>query len=127
MRNDSPKSRPYALRFIVFSVVLALWATAAPAGGGSGAAAPRRRRPRADPGDLAALEDRGAIGLLVPDAGPETSAVRARAALERGAVRNSILGGLPGGEALLEVETATTVPSGPAIVARATARRRAAE
>jgi hypothetical protein len=52
----------------------------------------------------------------VPDAGPKTSAARARAALERGAVRNSILGGLPEGESLLDVETAGAVPSGPAIV-----------
>jgi len=116
MRADSPKSRPYALRFIVLSVVLALWATAALP---ETAAAQQLRVvvvPELTTGDLAALEDRGAIGLLVPDAGPKTSAVRARAALERGAVRNSILGGLPGGRTLLEVETATTVPVGPAIV-----------
>ena len=43
------------------------------------------------------LKDRGAVGLLVPDAGPRTSGARARAALERGAVRNSVLGGLPEG------------------------------
>ncbi|MDP9491922.1 MAG: hypothetical protein M3P42_06945, partial [Actinomycetota bacterium] len=72
--------------------------------------------PGLEPGDLAALTDRGAIGLLVPDAGPKTSAARSRAALERGAVRNSILGGLPSGRALLEVETAASVPPGPAIV-----------
>jgi len=116
MRADSPKSRPYALRFMVLSVVLALWATAAL----PEAAAAQRLRvvvvPELTTGDLAALEDRGAVGLLVPDAGPKTSAVRARAALERGAVRNSILGGLPGGRPLLDVKTATTVPAGPAIV-----------
>lgn len=72
--------------------------------------------PGLEPGDLAALTDRGAVGLLVPDAGPETSGDRAQAALERGAVRNSILGGLPEGESLLDVETAGAVPAGPAIV-----------
>jgi hypothetical protein len=72
--------------------------------------------PGLEAGDLAALSDRGAVGLLVPDAGPETSAARARAALERGEVRNSILGGLPEGETRIEVETAATVPPGRAIV-----------
>ncbi|HEX7255281.1 MAG TPA: hypothetical protein VF236_05075 [Gaiellaceae bacterium] len=72
--------------------------------------------PGLETGDLAALTDRGAVGLLVPDAGPETSGARARAALERGAVRNSILGGLPEGQAVLEVETSSTIPAGPAIV-----------
>lgn len=116
MRTDNPKSRPYALRFIAWIVVAAFWAAAAlPA-----VAAAQELRvvvvPGLEPGDLAALTDRGAIGLLVPDAGPETSAARSRAALVRGAVRNSILGGLPTGRALLEVETATAVPTGPAIV-----------
>jgi hypothetical protein len=96
--------------------VLALWATAAL----PGVAAAQELRvvvvPALEPGDLAALTDRGAVGLLVPDAGPETSAARARAALERGAVKNSILGGLPDGQSLLDVETAGAVPAGPAIV-----------
>lgn len=115
MRADNPKSRPYALRFIASIVVATFWAAAAlPAG----VSAQLRVVvvPGLEPGDLAALTDRGAIGLLVPDAGPETSAARSRAALERGAVRNSILGGLPAGSALLEAETAAAVPAGPAIV-----------
>jgi hypothetical protein len=116
MRADRPKSRPYALRFIASIVVVAFWAAAAV----PGVAAAQQFRvvvvAGLEPGDLAALTDRGAIGLLVPDAGPETSALRSRAALERGAVRNSILGGLPGGRPLLEAETATAVPAGPAIV-----------
>ena len=37
----------------------------------------------------------GAVGLLVPGAGPETSEAMARAALVRGEVRNSLRGGLP--------------------------------
>jgi hypothetical protein len=116
MRVDSPISRPYALRAIAPIVVAAFLATAAlPA-----AADAQDLRvvivPGLETGDLAALTERGAIGLLVPDAGPETSGQRARAALERGEVRNSILGGLPEGETRLDVETSATVPAGPAIV-----------
>jgi hypothetical protein len=44
-----------------------------------------------------------AFGLLVPDAGPETSAARARAALLRGEVRNSLRGGLPSGPVLIRI------------------------
>jgi hypothetical protein len=66
--------------------------------------------------DLTVLEERGAIGLLVPGAGPETSAAAARAALVRGEARNS-LRGLPTGPVLIRVQTEPTVPaSGPAIV-----------
>ena len=114
MRNDRPASLPY-VRCIASIVVLGALATAVP-----GVAFAQERRvvvvPGLEAGDLAALTDRGAVGLLVPDAGPETSGARARAALERGAVRNSILGGLPEGDSLLDVETSAAVPSGPAIV-----------
>jgi hypothetical protein len=55
--------------------------------------------------DLEQIEERGAVGLLVPGAGPETSATLARAALERGAVRNSLRDGLPSGRVLVEAET----------------------
>lgn len=66
--------------------------------------------------DLGAYETRGAVGLLVPDAGPETSAARAEAALVRGEVRNS-LRGLPEGPALISFGTAAEpLPPGPAIV-----------
>jgi hypothetical protein len=51
--------------------------------------------------DLEAFQDRGAVGLLNPGAGPETSGALARAALARGEVRNSLRGGLPEGPALL--------------------------
>jgi hypothetical protein len=116
MRAESPKSRPYVLRCMASILVLGLGATAAL----PGVAAAQSLRvvvvPGLETGDLAALADRGAIGQLQPDAGPETSGARARAALERGAVRNSILGGLPEGESVLDVETAAAVPSGPAIV-----------
>lgn len=56
--------------------------------------------------DVAALEQLtqyGAVGLLVPDAGPETSYTRAFRALERGEVRNSLLGGTPSGRPLIKV------------------------
>lgn len=66
--------------------------------------------------DLEALAQQGAIGLLVPDAGPETSADRALAALERGAVRNSLLGDDPPGDPLLEAGFARNAPPAPAIV-----------
>jgi hypothetical protein len=51
--------------------------------------------------DLPRLERQGAVGLLVPGAGPETSFELARAALERGEVRNSLRGGLPEGKPVL--------------------------
>lgn len=50
---------------------------------------------------LEQLSRLGAIGLLVPDAGPETSRERALAALRRGEVRNSLLGEDPAGEILI--------------------------
>jgi hypothetical protein len=66
--------------------------------------------------DLEGLEERGAVGLLVPGAGPETSATLARAALVRGAVRNSLRDGLPEGRPLISVESASEVPEGDVIV-----------
>jgi hypothetical protein len=66
--------------------------------------------------DLPALADRGAVGLLVPGAGPETSADLARAALVRGEVRNSLRNGMPEGRPLITVESATDMPPGQAIV-----------
>ena len=53
--------------------------------------------------DLEAAQDLGAVGLLNPGAGPETSGELARAALVRGEVRNSLRGGIPSGPALLTV------------------------
>jgi hypothetical protein len=66
--------------------------------------------------DLEPLSKRGAVGLLVPDAGPDTSAARAIAALERGEVRNSLLGDDPPGDRVLEAEFAQGPPAGRAIV-----------
>jgi hypothetical protein len=72
--------------------ILLTAALAAPAQG----AAPRFlvvADPELELTDLERLSENGAVGLLVPDAGPETSEARARAALQRGEVRNSLLGG----------------------------------
>jgi hypothetical protein len=66
--------------------------------------------------DLSELADRGAVGLLVPGAGPRTSAERARAALVRGEVRNSLRDGLPADRPLISVESADDIPEGNAIV-----------
>jgi hypothetical protein len=54
--------------------------------------------PRFDP---AAYAPRGAVGLLVPGAGAEVTRAGALAALERGRVRNSLLGGKPTGRVLV--------------------------
>ncbi|HXV57534.1 MAG TPA: hypothetical protein VD704_06670 [Gaiellaceae bacterium] len=51
--------------------------------------------------DLEDVEGRGAIGLLNPGAGPETSGALARASLVTGEARNSLRGGLPEGEPLV--------------------------
>jgi hypothetical protein len=66
--------------------------------------------------DLDRLAKRGAIGLLVPDAGPKTSEARSRASLVRGEVVNFLRGELPSGRPLIEASTADAVPPGPAIV-----------
>jgi hypothetical protein len=50
---------------------------------------------------LEKLSHQGAVGLLVPDAGPQTSRERALAALQRGEVRNSLLGGEQQGPVLI--------------------------
>ncbi|MGH2996591.1 MAG: hypothetical protein ACRDON_00135 [Gaiellaceae bacterium] len=65
---------------------------------------------------LEELAERGAVGLVVPGAGPETSREIALAALERGEVRNSLRGGIPEGEPLVAVEVAATIPSGDGLV-----------
>jgi hypothetical protein len=67
--------------------------------------------------DLEPLARRGAVGLLVPGAGPRASRRAAEAALVRGEVRNSLRGGLPEGPALISFERRERPPlRGPAIV-----------
>ena len=65
--------------------------------------------------DLPALAERGAVGLLVPGSGPETSGAAARAALVRGKVTNS-LSGPTTGPRLIGFETSSTIPAGPVFV-----------
>ena len=67
--------------------------------------------------DLEALQQRAAVGLLVPGAGPRVSEEAALAGLERGTVRNSLRGGLPIGPVLISAGRADAVPGqGPTIV-----------
>lgn len=70
--------------------------------------------------ELAQLERLGAVGLLVPGAGPETSAALAHAALVRGEVRNSLRDGTPEGPPLISIETSAefraSATDSPAIV-----------
>jgi hypothetical protein len=96
-------------------LALALVVTAALAGPAD-AAMPVVVVPDLEVGDLAVLSQRGAVGLLVPDAGPETSHDRALAALERGEVRNSLLGQTSSGPRLVEAVVAGSPPPAPAIV-----------
>jgi hypothetical protein len=65
--------------------------------------------------DLRRLEHRGAVGLLVPGAGPTVDYRAARAALVRGKTGNSLRGG-PGGPSLLALASSRRLPSPPAIV-----------
>ena len=89
------------------TVVVLTAAVAALVGAAPGGAAEQRLRvlllPTDDIAVLESLARRGAVGLLVPDAGPTTSGARARAALVRGAVRNSLRGGLPEGPVLVAI------------------------
>ena len=50
--------------------------------------------------------DRGAVGLLVPGAGPTVTGAGARASLVRGKVQSSVIGGLPSGPPLFELGSA---------------------
>ena len=64
------------------------------------------------PFDPAEYADRAAVGLLVPGAGPTVTRESALAALLRGRVEHDLLGGVPAGEPLLELDT----PGGPEIL-----------
>jgi hypothetical protein len=67
--------------------------------------------------DLHRLQNRGAVGLLVPGVGPQTNRRRALAALIRGEVKNSLLGGVPRSRILIEAREARGLPtSHPTIV-----------
>jgi hypothetical protein len=66
--------------------------------------------------DLEPLAQRGAVGLLVPAAGPRANQRAAEAALVRGELRNSLRGGLPEGRVLISFVRRDRPPDGPAIV-----------
>jgi hypothetical protein len=93
----------------LLATALAALIAAAPAG-----AAEQKLRvlilPTSDLAVLETLAARGAVGLLVPDAGPRTSHARARASLVRGHVRNSLRAGLPEGTVLIEIAGETGPP-----------------
>ena len=104
------------------SLVLALSLLALTAGDAQAAVAPAAADfevvvvPGFTVADLEEVQDEGAVGLLVPGAGPETSAELARAALVRGEVRNSLRDGLPEGEPRVSFETGSLGSApGPAI------------
>ena len=115
MRSESPKSRPYAFRFMPKILALGLVLTAALTSRAD-AAIPVVVVPDLGVADLSVLSHRGAVGLLVPDAGPKTSRERAFAALERGQVRNSLLGENPSGPRIIEAVVVASPPRGRAIV-----------
>jgi len=58
------------------------------------------------PFDPATYADRAAVGLLVPGAGPEVTREGALSALLRGRLEHDLLGGVTGGEQLLELGAA---------------------
>jgi hypothetical protein len=62
--------------------------------------------------DLRTLAPRGAVGLLVPGAGPETSARAARVMLAQGVIRNSLRGAPPPGPVRIRVEQSQSIPTG---------------
>jgi hypothetical protein len=66
--------------------------------------------------DLAVFAESGAVGLLVPSAGPETSEALARASIERAEARNSLRGGLPDGPRLIRLRAVDEVQGEPVIV-----------
>ena len=64
------------------------------------------------PFDPTEYADRAAIGLLVPGAGPEVTREGALAALLRGKLEHDLLGGVPTGPPLLELDR----PGGPVVL-----------
>jgi hypothetical protein len=87
----------------VLALAAATLALAAPVGAAEQERLPVFLLPTDDIAVLETLAGRGAVGLLVPDAGPRTSGARARASLVRGEVRNSLRGGLPEGVPVIEI------------------------
>ncbi len=62
--------------------------------------------------DLPELASQGAVGILVPGSGSETSEEQARAALTQGKVKSSYLdGGIPNGQPRVSFQIADSIPS----------------
>jgi hypothetical protein len=89
--------------------VAALLLVLAPAAAHAGQRLPVVVSPDLDFTGFDRLPRPAAVGLLVPDAGPETSAARARAALLRGDVENS-LRGVPSGPVLIRLSRGQSEP-----------------
>jgi hypothetical protein len=66
--------------------------------------------PDLEVGDLEPLARRGAVGLLVPAAGPRAGRRTAEAALVRGKIENSLRGGVPEGRPLISFVRAPEPP-----------------
>jgi len=62
--------------------------------------------------DLRPVAGRGAVGLLVPGAGPETGPQAAEAMLVRGVVRNSLRSGLPQEPVRIHFTRSRSIPAG---------------
>jgi hypothetical protein len=60
--------------------------------------------------DLPALSQRGAVGLMVPSAGPRTSAGLAFAGIVRGVLHNARLGERPNDPVLIRVQSSNSIP-----------------
>jgi hypothetical protein len=90
------------MRRRLLPVAAAVLLVLAPASAQAGQRLPVVVSPGLDLADFEQLVRPAAVALVVPDAGPETSAARARAALVRGEVENS-LRGLPSGPVLIRL------------------------
>jgi hypothetical protein len=110
IRAESPASRPYALRFIENQPSLQarryIGILAAALVGSAVAAAPAPAGGRVavvvvKPFPVQRYASSGAVGLLVPGSGTTVTRAGALAALVRGRVQQSLLGGRPGGKPLI--------------------------
>ncbi|HEY8706157.1 MAG TPA: hypothetical protein VIL98_15495 [Gaiellaceae bacterium] len=104
-----------SLVLLVVLVVLVGLAGAAPVGAKTVPGSPPFRVLIVDhlsPSQLRHMAVHGAVGLLVPGAGPTTNRRQALAQLVRGAQMNAHLGGVPSGPTLISTALATGTPTG---------------
>ena len=100
---------------LVLLAVLAVLAAAGPAGAKTVPGSPPFRVLIVDhlsPSQLRHMGAKGAVGLLVPGAGPTTNFRQALAQLVRGAQMNAHLGGVPSGPRLISTALVTGTPTG---------------